>query len=123
MANYVDGYVLMVPQKKLDDYKKMAKIAAKVWVKHGALDYKECILEDKKPNKYVTLTFPKMTQSKRSEVIIFAYATYKSRAHRDRVNAKVMVDPEMTEYEDMPMPFDMDRMAFGGFEVIIDGLK
>ncbi len=119
-ANYVDGFVLVVPKKKLAAYKKMATIGRNVWMKHGAIDYKECVIDDAKP-KWVTFTFPKMAQAKAGEVVVFSYITYKSRKHRDQVNAKVMKDPMMNDpkHKDDPMPFDMKRMAFGGFEVIV----
>lgn len=119
-AKYVDGFVLVVPKNKLAEYKKMAAGANKVWKKYGALEYKECVADDPRP-KGVTLTFPKAYKAKPSEVIIFSYITYKSRAHRDQVNAKVMKDPAMNDpkYENMPMPFDMKRMSFGGFKVIV----
>ncbi len=119
-ANYVDGFLLVVPKAKLADYKKMATLGKKLWMKHGAIDYKECVIDDAKP-KYVTYTFGKAAKQKPSEVVIFSYITYKNRAHRDRVNAKVMSDPAMNDpkYKDKPMPFDMKRMAFAGFKVIV----
>lgn len=125
MAKYVDGFVIAIPKKNIDDYKKMAKLGAKVWMKHGALDYKECIGEDLRPTGMggmPMLTFPKMTSAKPNETIAFSYILFKSRAHRDQVNAKVMKDPMMNDpkWKDMPMPFEMDRMAYGGFEVIAD---
>ena len=120
-AKYVDGFVLVVPKKHLAAYRAMARGAAKIWRKHGALDYKECLGDDLIPSTYGTppLTFPKLTKLKPSEVVVFAYITYTSRAHRDRVNAKVMKDPSMhpDSMKDMVMPFDMKRMAFGGFSV------
>lgn len=121
MPQYVDGFVLTVPKKKIDEYKKIAKVASKVWKKHGALDYKECMGDDMNP-EHVTFSFPKMAKAKPDEVVIFAYIVYKSRAHRDRVNAKVMADPAMNipGYTEKNMPFDMKRMAFGGFEVLVD---
>lgn len=124
MTTYVDGYVLIVPKKNLAAYRRMAQMGAKIWRKYGALDYKECVLEDAKP-KYVTLTFGKMLKKKPSETVIFSYIAFKSRAHRDAVNAKVMKDPMMNnpKYKDKPMPFDMKRMAYAGFKVIVDGKK
>ncbi len=124
MAKYVDGFVLVVSEKKLKEYKKMATIGAKVWKRHGALDYKECVSEDIRPKgmgDFVPL-FPKMTNLKKGEVIIFSFIVFKSRKHRDQVNAKVMNDPLMSEenWKDKPMPFDMKRMAYGGFEVMVD---
>jgi uncharacterized protein YbaA (DUF1428 family) len=121
MAKYVDGFVLMVPKKNLEDYKKMATKAGKVWMKCGALDYKECVIEDPTPQD-VKLTFQKMTKAKEDEVIFFSYIVYKSRSHRDKVNAQVMKDPLMNDpkYQEMPMPFDMKRMAYAGFQSIVD---
>ncbi|GMU74313.1 MAG: hypothetical protein AMXMBFR44_5100 [Candidatus Campbellbacteria bacterium] len=122
MAYYVDGFVLVVPKKKLAAYRKMAQLGARVWKKHGALDYKECVIDDAKP-EHVTFTFPKMAKAKPSEVVIFSYILYKSRADRNRINPKVMKDPMMNDpkYANMPMPFDMKRMAFAGFSVLVDG--
>ncbi len=119
MAKYVDGFLLSVPKKELEEYRKMAKEASKVWKKHGALEYKECVGEDLKP-KGVTFTFPKAAKTKPTEVVIFSYIVFKSRAHRDAVNAKVMSDPFMDKYKDKPMPFDMKRMSYGGFEAIVE---
>lgn len=124
MAKYVDGFVLVVPKKNLAAYKKMATVGAKVWKKYGALDYKECVSEDIRPKgmgDFVPM-FPKMTELKKGEVIIFSFIVFKSRKHRDQVNAKVMKDPLMSEenWKDKTMPFDMKRMAYGGFEVLVD---
>lgn len=119
-TKYVDGFVLTVPKSKIQAYKKMAAEGQKMWLKNGALDYKECMANDMNP-KWVTLTFPKMAKAKPGEVVFFSYITYKSRAHRDQVNAKVMkgMDKAKEKYKDMPMPFDMKRMAYGGFEVVV----
>jgi uncharacterized protein YbaA (DUF1428 family) len=119
-AHYVDGFALVVPKKDLAAYKKLAQTAGKIWRKHGALDYKECVMEDPKP-KWVTLTFGKMLKLKPTETAIFSYITYTSRTHRDAVNTKVMKDPLMNDpkYKDKPMPFDMKRMAYAGFKVIV----
>ena len=126
MAKYVDGYLLTVPKKNLAAYKKMAKEGAKMWIKQGALDYKECVADDMKPKGMKTF-FPKVIGAKSNEVVIFSYITYKSRAHRDRVNAKVMSmmdEKAMEECKDPnKMPFDWTRMAYGGFQVLVDGLK
>ena len=121
-GNYVDGYVLVVPKKNLAAYTAMAKGGAKAWMKHGALDYKECVIDDAKP-MHVTLPFGKMVNAKPSELVIFSYVVFKSRAHRDMVNKKVMADPLMNDpqWKDKPMPMDMKRMAYGGFKVIVDG--
>lgn len=121
MAHYVDGFVLVVPKKNVEAYKKMAKVAGKVWKKHGALEYKECMIEDPKP-KWVTLTFPKMIKAKPGDTVWFSYIVYKSRRHRDQVNAKVMKDSMMNEekWKNTPMPFDMKRMAYAGFAAAVD---
>jgi uncharacterized protein YbaA (DUF1428 family) len=121
MAKYVDGFVLVVPKKNLEAYKRIAALGKKVWRKHGAIDYKECVGEDMAP-KMAKSTFPKIAKTKPGEVVIFSYIVFKSRSHRDKVNAKVMKDPLMNDpkYKDMPMPFDMNRMTYGGFEVIVE---
>ncbi|MDP3741353.1 MAG: DUF1428 domain-containing protein [bacterium] len=121
-TKYVDGFVLVVPKKKVAEYSKMAQAAGKMWKKYGALDYKECMLDDAKP-KYVTFIFPKMAKAKPNETVWFSYIEYKSKKHRDEVNAKVMKDPSMKS--DDPnhmekMPFDMKRMAYGGFKVVVN---
>ncbi len=118
-ANYVDGYVLLVPKKNLAAYKRMASMGCKVWMKHGALDYKECVGEDL--NTKCGVPFTKLAKPKPGETVVFSFIVYKSRAHRDRVNAKVMKDPLMNDpkWKDMPMPFDIKRMTFGGFKVLV----
>jgi len=120
-SQYVDGFVLVVPKKKVAAYKKIAAIAGKMWMKHGALEYKECIGDDLNP-KWAKLTFPKMTKLKPSETVWFSFITYKSKAHRDAVNKKVMkdMDKQSEKYKNMPMPFDMKRMAYGGFKVEVN---
>ncbi len=121
MAKYVDGFVLVVSKKNLAAYRRMARVTGRVWRKYGALDYKECIIDDAKP-KWVTLTFPKLAKAKPGELVVFSYIVYKSRAHRDSVNARVMKDAQMNEkkWKDKPMPFDMKRVAYGGFSVAVD---
>jgi len=114
---YVDGYVLPVPKKNLKAYRRMAQKAGKVWRKHGALDYKECVGDDLK-TKWGT-PFPRMMKLKPGEAVVFSYIVFKSRAHRDRVNAKVMKEMEnMCEPKDMP--FDTKRMVYGGFKILVD---
>lgn len=122
MPKYVDGFVIAIPKANLPEYKKMATKASKIWKKYGALDYKECVGEDMKPNMgdMKALTFPTMIKAKPDEVVVFSYIVYKSRKHRDQVNTKVMKDPFCDEYKDKPMPFDMKRMAFGGFTVLVE---
>ncbi len=119
-GNYVDGYVFIVPQKNVPAYRTMARKAGKIWRKYGALDYKECMGEDLSP-KGTKALFPKMTKQKPGETVWFSYIVYKSRKHRDQVNAKVMKDPFMNDpkFKDKPMPFDMNRMAYSGFKVVV----
>ena len=114
---YVDGYVLPIPKKNLKAYARMAEMGAKIWMKHGALDYKECVGEDLK-TKW-GMPFSKMMKLKPGETVVFSYIVFKSRAHRDRVNARVM--KEMEKMGDMEeMPFDVKRMVYGGFKVLVD---
>ena len=120
MPKYVDGFVLPVPKKKLDAYRRMAQKAGKVWIEHGALEFVECVADDVKPGK--TTSFPQSVKLKAGEVVVFSYITYKSRAQRDRVNKKVMADPRLKDMMDMKdMPFDAKRMIFGGFSVLVQG--
>ena len=116
---YVDGFVLPVPKKKLQAYRRMAQKACTVWREHGALDYKECAGDDLKVKMGVP--FPRAAKVKPGETVVFAYILYKSRAHRDRVNAKVMKDPRIAGMCDPKnMPFDVKRMVYGGFKVLVD---
>ena len=113
---YVDGYVLPVPKKNLKAYLRMARMGKEVWLKNGALDYKECVGDDLEV-KWGT-PFSRMLKLKRGETVVFSYVVYKSRAHRDRVNAKVMKDmAAMGAPKDMP--FDVKRMVYGGFKVLV----
>ena len=116
---YVDGYVIPIPEKNLKTYARMAKVGAEMWMKHGALDYKECVGEDLETQVGDALS-PKLMKVKPGETVVFSYIVFKSRAHRDRVNAKVM--KEMEKMGDMPkeMPFDMKRMVYGGFKVLVE---
>jgi uncharacterized protein YbaA (DUF1428 family) len=119
MAGYVDGFVLPVPKKNVEAYRRIARKAGKVWRDHGALDYKECVGDDVKPGKLTS--FPKSVKLKPGETVFFSWIVYKSRAHRDRVNAKVMKDPRLARMMDpKAMPFDARRMIYGGFEVLVD---
>ncbi|MGH8710188.1 MAG: DUF1428 domain-containing protein [Burkholderiales bacterium] len=116
---YVDGFVLPVPKKNLQAYRRMAQKAGKVWREHGALEYIECVADDVKPGKYTS--FPQSVKLKPSETVVFAWIVYKSRAHRDRVNAKVMKDPRLSDMMDpKSLPFDGKRMFWGGFKVLVD---
>jgi uncharacterized protein YbaA (DUF1428 family) len=119
MARYVDGYVLPVPKKKLKAYGRMAQKAGKIWREYGALDYKECVGEDL--NVKFGTSFPRQIKLKPGETVVFAYIVFKSRAHRDRVNAKVMKDPRLADsMDEKTMPFDVKRMVYGGFNVLVD---
>ena len=115
---YVDGFVVPVPKKKLDAYRRMAQTASKVWREYGALEVVECVADDVKPGKVTS--FPQAVKLKPGEIVVFSYIVYKSRAQRDRVNAKVMKDPRITGMGSMKdMPFDGKRMFWGGFKVIV----
>ncbi|HEY1172431.1 MAG TPA: DUF1428 domain-containing protein [Verrucomicrobiae bacterium] len=117
--NYVDGFVLAVPKKKLKQYLAIAKKASKVWKDHGALEYYEAVGDDLKSKMGVP--FPKLANAKAGETVVFAWIVYKSRAHRDKVNKKVMADPRLNEMctpEDMP--FDCKRMTYGGFKIAVE---
>ena len=116
--SYVDGFVLVVPKRKLAVYKKMASRAAIVWKDHCALDYRECVGDDLKVK--MGLPFPKLAKTKPGETVVFSYIVYKSRAHRDKVNAKVMKDKRLFEGMPKEMPFDMKRMAYGGFKTLVE---
>ena len=116
---YVDGFVLPVPKKNLKAYAKIAELAGKVWKEHGALEYRECVGDDLAVKFGVP--FPRYCKLKAGETVVFAWIVYKSRAHRDKVNAKVMKDPRLAASMDAKkMPFDMKRMSYGGFEVLVD---
>lgn len=130
MKPYVDGYVLPIAQKDLDSYQKMANDAGKMWIEHGALAYFECAAEDMKPAigemppemaGMKMRTFAELADAGADDTVIFAFIIYRDRAHRDEVNKKVMEDPRMSdpEYNHEKMPFDMQRMAYGGFEAIV----
>ena len=119
MPEYVDGFVLPVPQEKVDAYRRMARKAGKIWREHGALAYHECVADDVQPGKVTS--FPRSVKAKPGETVVFAWIVYKSRAHRDRVNAKVMSDPRLRDtMSAADMPFDTKRMFWGGFRVIVD---
>lgn len=115
--SYVDGFIIPVPKRKLATYKKMAKLGAKLWMEYGALDYYECVGDDLRiPGVIPFDTFAKV---KSNETVILAWIVFKSKAHRDRVNKKVLQDPRMQTYPEMP--FDPQRMTVGGFRVLVKG--
>lgn len=116
---YVDGFVLPVPKKNLRAYARMARQAGKVWREHGAIDFKECVGDDL--NVKMGVPFPRQVKVKPGETVLFSYIVFKSRAHRDRVNAKVLKDPRIAAMMDeKSMPFDAKRMVYGGFKVLVD---
>jgi len=116
--SYVDGFVIPVPLKKLPAYRRMAKKAGKVWREHGALDFKEWVSDDVKVGKLTS--FPRSVKLKPGETVVFSWIVFKSRTHRDRVNAKVMKDPRLASMMDpKSMPFDGKRMILGGFKSLV----
>ena len=120
MAHYVDGFVLPIPKRNLAAYRRMARLGAKLWRDHGALDYVECIGDDVKPGKWTS--FPQSVKLKPGEVVWFSWIVFRSRRHRDQVNAKVMKDPRLAKMMDpKKMPFDGRRMIYGGFKVMVQG--
>ena len=119
MAQYVDGFVVPVPKRNLDAYRRTARKAGKIWREHGALEFRECVAEDVEVGEVTS--FPRSVRLKRGETVVFSWIVFKSRAHRDRVNAKVMKDPRLAAMMDPKiMPFDAKRMIYGGFEVVVD---
>ncbi|WII70850.1 DUF1428 domain-containing protein [Bdellovibrio sp. 22V] len=119
MAKYVDGFVIAVPKKNVKAYQAIAKKAGKVWMEYGALEYFECVGEDMQSPFGVP--FPRLAKLKPNETVIFSWIVYKSKAHRDRVNAKVMKDPRIMNVDPKSMPFDIKRMSHGGFDVLVEG--
>jgi len=121
MKQYIDGFVLPMPKKNLKAYQKMAQEGGNLWMKHGALQYIECVGEDlKSAEKWGCLPFPKMVKTKADEIVVFSFIIFKSRKHRDSVNAKVMKEINSAKWQNKPMPFEMKRMAVGGFETIVN---
>jgi uncharacterized protein YbaA (DUF1428 family) len=117
-ARYVDGFVLAVPKRNIDAYRRMASMGAKIWREHGALEFRECVGDDMAVK--MGMPFPRMMKIKPNETVVFSWITFKSRAHRDSVNAKVMKDPRLSDMDPKSMPFDMKRMAYGGFKILVD---
>jgi uncharacterized protein YbaA (DUF1428 family) len=119
MAKYVDGFVVPVPKRKMNAYRRLAQKASKIWQELGALEYRECAGDDL--NVKFAVPFPKGIKSKPGETVVFSYIVYKSRAHRDQVNAKIMKDPRIANMCDPKnMPFDCKRMLYGGFNTIVE---
>lgn len=126
MSRYVDGFVLVIPKDKTDEYKKMAEDGKNSWMKHGALEYYECRGEDlaaQEMGDEKARTFTDMAGASNTETVWFSFIIFKSKEHRDEVNAKVMAEmgEKAEEYKDFQMPFDMKRMAYGGFQVEVEG--
>jgi uncharacterized protein YbaA (DUF1428 family) len=116
---YVDGFVVPIPKKNLQAYRKIAQKAGKIWMEYGALEYVECVADDVKPGKVTS--FPQSVKLKPNEVVVFSYIVYKSRTQRDRINKKVMKDPRLASMMDpKAMPFDGKRMFWGGFKSIVE---
>ena len=117
--HYVDGFVVPVPRKKLAAYRRMAKYSGRIWLEYGALQYVECVADDVKPGKRTS--FPRSVKLRKGEVVVFSYIVYKSRAQRDRIMKKIMVEPRFRKYMDRKnMPFDGKRMFWGGFKAIVE---
>jgi uncharacterized protein YbaA (DUF1428 family) len=117
--SYVDGFVLPVPKKKLEAYRRMARRAGRIWMEHGALQFRECVADDVKPGKLTS--FPQSVKLKPGETVFFSFIVFKSRRDRDRVNKKVMSDKRLADSMDAKsMPFDAKRMIYGGFKVLVD---
>jgi uncharacterized protein YbaA (DUF1428 family) len=115
---YVDGYVLPVPKKSLKTYRRLAREAGRIWREYGALEFRECVGEDL--NVKLGLPFPRRVKLKPGETVVFSWIMFRSRAHRDRVNAKVMKDKRIAGLDPTSMPFDAKRMSYGGFTVLVD---
>lgn len=126
MGKYVDGFVLVVPKDKSEEYKKMAQGGRDSWMKHGVLEYYECRGDDLIPQEMggaKARSFPEMAGAGEDEEVWFSFIVFKSKEHRDEVNAKVMAEMNetMKDHKDMPMPFDMKQMAYGGFQAEVEG--
>jgi uncharacterized protein YbaA (DUF1428 family) len=116
---YVDGFIVPVPKKKVDAYRRMARKAGKIWKEYGALEFRECIADDVKKGKVTS--YPQAVKLRPSETVVFSWIVYKSRAHRDRINAKVMNDPRFLEMMDTKdFPFDAKRTVHGGFKLLVE---
>jgi uncharacterized protein YbaA (DUF1428 family) len=115
---YVDGFIVPVPKKQLDAYRRLARKAGKIWREHGALEFRECVADDVKVGKLTS--FPRSVKVKPGETVMFSWIVYKSRRDRDRINAKAMSDPRLADMDIKALPFDAKRMIYGGFKVVVD---
>jgi uncharacterized protein YbaA (DUF1428 family) len=118
MSHYVDGFVVPVPKANIEAYRKMSQMCGEIWKEFGALQYWECVADDVKPGKLTS--FPQSVNLKDDEVVVFSWIVYRSRAERDAINTKVMADPRLADMDPKTMPFDAQRMFFGGFETIVE---
>ena len=118
MPLYVDGYVIPIPRRGVQAYRRIARKAGRIWREHGALEFRECVGDDLKVKGLVA--FPRLARARRGETVLFSWVVYRSRADRDRVNKKVLKDPRIARMSNEDMPFDMRRMAYGGFKVLVD---
>lgn len=117
-GRYVDGFVIPLPKKNLAKYRGIARLACRIWMQHGALEYRECVGDDLAIR--MVRSFPKLAKAKRGETVLFSWIVYRNRAHRDRVNALVMKDPRIRKMMTVAPVFDPKRMAYGGFRIIVD---
>jgi uncharacterized protein YbaA (DUF1428 family) len=115
--HYVDGFVIPVPRKKVQAYRRLALKTGKIWREHGALEVRECVGDDLAVKGLVP--FPRRLKLKPGETVVFSWIVFKSRAHRDRVNAKVMKDPRLAAMDPTTVPFDVTRIVYGGFKVLV----
>ena len=115
---YVDGFIVPVPKKNVEAYRKLARKAGKIWKEYGALEFKECVADDVKKGKWTS--FPRSVKLKPSETVMFSWIVYKSRKDRDRINSKVMKDKRFANMDMSQMPFDGKRMIYGGFKPLVD---
>ncbi len=118
MAHYIDGFVIPLPKKSIGAYRRGAQKTGKIWRDHGALEFRECVGDDL--DIKMGKPFPRGIKTKPGETVLFSYIVFKSRAHRDSVNAKVMKDPRLAKLVSKPMPFDVKRMLYGGFKTIVE---
>jgi uncharacterized protein YbaA (DUF1428 family) len=118
MPSYVDGFIVPVPKKNIAAYRKLARQAGKIWKEHGALEYRECVADDVKPGKHTS--FPQSVKLKPNEIVWLSWIRYKSRRHRDQVNAAAMKDPRIAKMGIGAMPFDGKRMIYGGFKALVE---
>lgn len=118
---YVDGFVIPIKKKNVAAYHKMAAWGAKLWKKHGALEYFECVGDDLVVKMGAGMGFKKLAKVKPDETVVFSFVVYKSKTDRDRINKKIMSDPAMQDFDPATMPFDMRRFATGGFKILIEG--